>query len=47
MLGRYKSLEIQIKGLKLESVKSVKLLGLAIDHNLSFDPHPEAGWCKN
>lgn len=43
MLGRYKSLEIEIKGLKLESVKSVKLLGLAIDHILSFDPHPQAG----
>ena len=37
--GKRKSLKIEIKRLKLESAKSVKFLGLIIDHNIAFDMH--------
>ena len=33
MLGKRKSLKIEPEGFKLELAKSVKLLGLTIDHN--------------
>ena len=39
LLGKHKSLKIEIKGIKLGTAKSVKLLGLTIDHNLTFDTH--------
>ena len=39
LLGKYKSLKIEIKGIKLGTAKSVKLLGLTIDHNLTVDTH--------
>ena len=37
--GRRKSLKIEIEGFKLESEKYVKLLGLTIDHNMTFHTH--------
>ena len=39
LLGKHESLKIEIKEIKLESAKSVKLLGVTIDHNLTFDAH--------
>ena len=39
MLGKCKPLKIEIEGFKLESGESVKLLGLTIDHNLTFHTH--------
>ena len=39
MLGKDKPLKVKIEGLKQEWVKSVKLLGLVIDLNLTFDTH--------
>ena len=39
LLGKHKSLEIEIEGFQLESVKSVNLLEITIDHNLTFGTH--------
>ena len=39
LLGKHKSLKIEIEGFQLESAKSVNLLGITIDHNLAFDTH--------
>ena len=39
LLGKHKSLKIEIEGFQLESAKSVNLLGITIDHNLTFDTH--------
>ena len=38
-LGKHKPLKIEIEGFQLESDKSVNLLGITIDHNLTFDMH--------
>ena len=37
--GKHKPLKIEIEGFQLESAKSVKLSGITIDHNLTFDIH--------
>ena len=37
LLGKHKSLKIEIEGFQLESAKSVNLLGITIDYNLTFD----------
>ena len=37
LLGKRKSLKIEIKRLNLEWAQSVKLLGLTTDHNITFD----------
>ena len=39
MLGKHKSLKIEIEGFQAEWAKSVNLLGITIDHNLTFDTH--------
>ena len=39
MLGKHKPSKIESEGIKLESVKSVELLGITIDYNLTFDTH--------
>ena len=39
LLGKHKPLKIEAEGFHLESAKSVKLLGIIIDHNLTFDTH--------
>ena len=39
MLGKHKSLKIEIEGFQVQSAKSVNLLGITIDHNLTFDTH--------
>ena len=39
LLGKQKPLKIEIEGFQLESAKSVNVLGIAIDHNLTFDTH--------
>ena len=39
LLGKHKPLKIEIEGFQLESAKSVNLLGITIDHNLTFDTH--------
>ena len=39
LLGKHKPLKIEIKGFRLESGKSVNLLGITIDHNSTFDTH--------
>ena len=39
LLGKHKSLKIEIEGFQLKSAKSVNLLGVTIDHNLTFDTH--------
>ena len=39
LLGKHKSLKIEIEGFQLESAKSVNLLGITIDCNLTFDTH--------
>ena len=39
LLGKHKPLKIEIEGFQLESAKSVKLLEITIDHNLTFDVH--------
>ena len=39
LLGKYKRLKIEIEGFQLESAKSVNLLGITIDHHLTFDTH--------
>ena len=36
-LGKEKPLKIEIEGFHLESAKSVNLLEITIDHNLTFD----------
>ena len=38
-LGKHKPLKTEIDGFQLESAKSVNLLGITIDHNLTFDTH--------
>ena len=38
-LGKHKPLKIEIEGFQLQSAKSVNLLGITIDHNLTFDMH--------
>ena len=38
-LGKHKPLKTEIEGFQLESAKSVNLLGITIDHNLTFDTH--------
>ena len=37
LLGKHQLLKIEIEGFRLESGKSVNLLGITIDHNLTFD----------
>ena len=39
LVGKHKPLIIRIEGFQLESAKSVNLLGITIDHNLTFDTH--------
>ena len=39
LLGKHKPSKIEIEGFKLESVKSVELLRITIDYNLTFDTH--------
>ena len=39
LLGKHKSLKIEIEGFQLESAKPVNLLGISIDYNLTFDTH--------
>ena len=39
LLGKDKPLKIEIETFQLESAKSVNLLGITIDHNLTFDTH--------
>ena len=39
LLGKYKPLKIEIEGFQLEPAKSVKLLGITFDRNLTFDTH--------
>ena len=39
LLGKHKSLKIEIEGFQLESAKSNNLLGITIDYNLTFDTH--------
>ena len=39
LLGKYDPLKIKIEGLKLESAKSVKPLGLTTDQSFTFDKH--------
>ena len=39
LLGKHKPFTTEIEGFQLESAKSVKLLGIIIDHNLTFDMH--------
>ena len=39
LVGKRKSLKIAIEGFQLESAKSANLLGITIDHNLTFDTH--------
>ena len=39
LLGKHKPLKLEIEGFQLESAKSVNLLGITIDHNLTFDTH--------
>ena len=39
LLGKHKSLKIEIEGFQLESTKSNNLLGITIDYNLTFDTH--------
>ena len=39
LLGKHKPFKIKIDGFQLESAKSVNLLGINIDHNLTFDTH--------
>ena len=38
-LGKHKPLKIEIEGFQLESAKSVSLLGITIDQDLTFDRH--------
>ena len=37
LLGKHKPLKIELERFQLESAKSVNLLGITIDHNLTFD----------
>ena len=37
--SKHKPLKIEIEGFQLESAKSVNLLGITIDHNLTFATH--------
>ena len=39
LLGKHKPFKIEIEGFQLESNKSVNLLGITIDHILTFDTH--------
>ena len=39
LLGKHKLLKIEIEGFQPESAKLVNLLGITIDHNLTFDTH--------
>ena len=39
LLGKHKSLKIEIGVFQLESAKLVNLLGITIDHDLTFDTH--------
>ena len=44
LLGKDKPLKIEIETFQLESAKSVNLLGITIDHNLTFDTHISNIW---
>ena len=37
--GKHKLLKIEIEGFQLELAKSVNLLGITIDNNLTFHAH--------
>ena len=37
--GKHNPLKTEIEGIQLESAKSVNLLGITIDHSLTFDTH--------
>ena len=39
LLGKHKPLKIAIEGFQLAAAKSVNLIGIIIDHNLTFDTH--------
>ena len=39
LLGKHKPSKIEIAGFQLESAKSVNLLRITIDHDLTFDTH--------
>ena len=39
LLGKYKPLKIEIEGFQLEPTKSVKFLGITIDHDLTYHTH--------
>ena len=39
LFGKHNPLKIEIEEFQLESAKSVNLLGITIDHNLTFDAH--------
>ena len=39
LLRKQKSSKIEIEEFQLESAKSVNLLGITIDYNLTFDTH--------
>ena len=39
LLGKHKPLKIKFERFQLESAKSINLLGITIDHNLTFDTH--------
>ena len=39
LLGKHKPLKIAIEGFQLASAMSVNLIGIIIDHNLTFDTH--------
>ena len=42
--SKHKPLKIEIEGFQLEWAKSVNLLGITIDHNLTFDAHVINTW---
>ena len=44
LFGKHKPLKIEIEGLKLESVRSVQLPEVTIDHNLIFGTHVSNVW---
>ena len=39
LVGNHKPLKLEIEGFQLTSAKSVNLLGITIDHNLTFNTH--------
>ena len=44
LFGKHKTLKIKIEEFQLEWAKSVNLLGITIDHNLTFDAHVINTW---